>query len=206
MSETRFFGLPLLTRPGRVMTPRAATEQLVAEALERIGTRPARVVDVGTGSGAVAIALASASPDAEVWAIDTSLCAVALAHANVTRHGLGDRVCVRHGNLLDPVPGAIDVVVANLPYLPEADTHRHPDLDGEPWDAVFAAGDGLGPYRRLVAASAERLRGDGALVIQLHRRVLAASRSELEALERELARHSRRAAPALVARLAPATA
>lgn len=91
MGRVSFNGLSLRTAPGRVMTPRPATEQLVAAALERLGERPARVVDVGTGSGALAIAIAAAAPRAEVWATDTSRCAVALARANVRRHGLQDR-------------------------------------------------------------------------------------------------------------------
>jgi release factor glutamine methyltransferase len=203
VSQTSFFGLPLLMHPGSVMTPRAATEQLVAAALRRIGDSPARVVDVGTGSGAIAITLASAASNAEVWATDTSRCAVALARANVRRHGLAHRVHVLHGDLLDRVPGPIDLVVANLPYLPAGEAAHHPDLDDEPHEAVFAAGDGLGPYRRLLATSATRLGDDGALVIQLHRRVLEASRDDLAALRVEL---ERRAPAAPLPRLAHAAA
>ena len=193
-----FFRLPLLTAPGQVMTPRAATEVLVAEALERIGDRPARVVDVGTGSGAIAVAVATAAPRAEVWATDTSRAAVALARANVRLHGLGERVTVLHGDLLDPVPGPLDLVVANLPYVPIADAHAYPDLAGEPESAVFAAGDGLEPYRRLLAACRERLDDDAAVVIQLHRAVLAATLAELPVLEERVERY---APPHLVPRL-----
>jgi release factor glutamine methyltransferase len=185
MDQTSFYGIPLLTAPGRVMTPRAATEQLVVAALERIGDRPTRVVDVGTGSGALAIALASAAPQVIIYATDTSRFAVALARENVRRHGLDERVVVTQGNLLDPVPDPIGLVVANLPYLPEADAARYADLVGEPRTAVFAAGDGLEPYRRLLAACAERLSPTGAVVIQLHRRVLSATREELPRLRAE---------------------
>jgi release factor glutamine methyltransferase len=182
MAYTTFFGLPLVTARGTVMTPRPASEQLVAAALERIGDRPARVVDVGTGTGAIAIAIASAAPAAEVWATDTSPAAVALARANAARHGLDDRVLVRQGNLLEPVPDPIDLVVANLPYLPLFDADRYPDLAVEPESAVFGSGDGLDPYRRLLDACAERLDGDGSVVIQLHRAPLAATVDELWAL------------------------
>jgi release factor glutamine methyltransferase len=170
------------------MTPRRTTEQLVAAALERLPGYPVRVVDVGTGSGAIAIALAAAAPEAEVWATDTSPGAVALARANVRRHRLSGRVHVLDGDLLEPVPDRIDLVVANLPYLPAADAARYPDLAEEPATAVFASGDGLEPYRRLLAACEERLHGGAAVVIQLHRRVLAASRAELPALRARLER------------------
>lgn len=186
MAETTFFGLPLLTAHGSVMNPRAATEELVAAALGRIGERPARVVDVGTGSGAIAIAIASASPSADIWATDTSRYAVALARANVRRHGLRDRVTVRHGDLIEPVPDPIDLVVANLPYLPIGDAAFYPDLGEEPEAAVFAAGDGLEPYRRLLAACNDRLGDDAAVLIQLHRSALAATAAELPALRARL--------------------
>ncbi len=158
MGQVSFHGIPLRTAPGRVMTPRRATEQLVAVALERLSGHPARVVDVGTGSGAIAIALAAAAPEAEVWATDTSPCAVALARANVRRQRLCGRVHVRNGDLLEDVPDEIDLVVANLPYLPATDAALYPDLADEPAAAVFASGDGLEPYRRLLAACEERLR------------------------------------------------
>jgi release factor glutamine methyltransferase len=184
--QISFNGLSFATRPGRVMTPRRASEQLVAAALDHVGSSEARVADVGTGAGAIAVAIAAAAPNVRVFATDTSRCAVVLAHANVRRHGLSDRVTVCHGDLLDPVPGSIDLVVANLPYLPAADAGRYPDLADEPPDAVFASGDGLEPYRRLLSACAERLDDEAAVVIQLHRRVLAATGAELPALRRRL--------------------
>lgn len=186
MHETTFFDLPVLTAPGRVMRPRPASEQLVATALTFLGGKPARVVDVGTGSGAIALAIASAAPAADVWATDTSPDAVAVARANVERHGLSDRVSVRLGSLLDPVPGEIDLVVANLPYLPLADAGLFPELAGEPKEAVFAPGDGLDPYRRLLEACAFRLDAGGAVAIQLHRRVLAASAEGLRGLLQQI--------------------
>jgi release factor glutamine methyltransferase len=186
MHDVRFNGLSLAASPGRVMTPRPATEQLVAAAVDCIGSCPARVVDVGTGTGAIAVAIAEAAPNARVYATDTSPYAVELARTNVRRHGLSERVTVRHGDLLDPVPGPIDLVVANLPYLAAADAGLYPDLAGEPASAVFAPGDGLGPYRRLLAACAERLDDDGSVIIQLHRQALEATVAELPTLQASL--------------------
>src|SRR5262245_62479231 len=99
MHEVTFRGLSLDASPGRVMTPRPATEQLIAAAVDFVGSSPARVVDVGTGSGAIAVAIAQAAPGARVYATDTSPHAVELASVNVRRHGLGDRVSVRRGEI-----------------------------------------------------------------------------------------------------------
>ena len=182
MREVPFCGLRLLTEPGKVMTPRATTEALVDAAVECIGERPAVVADVGTGSGAVAVALAARAPQAQIWATDTSCEAVRLARANVSRHGFGDRVSVVHGDLLEGTPAPLDLVVANLPYVASSLRTARPELADEPPDAVFAEGDGLGPYRRLLDACRGALRPDGLLTIQLHGRVVISGAAELGAL------------------------
>jgi len=170
------------------MTPRPATEQLVERSLARLGTGPARVADVGSGSGAIAVALAVRAPRAEIWAVDVSPQAAELTRANAALHRVAGRVRVVQGDLLEGIPGDLDVIVANLPYLP-ASRHgerRYADLRAEPVAAVFAPGDGLGPYRRLVRASEARLHEQGALVLQYRGAVFEASRAELPALLLEL--------------------
>lgn len=185
MDHVRFSGTQLRTLPGLVMTPRPATEAVVATALARIGDGPARVADVGTGSGAIAIAIARASR-ADVWATDTCGWSVTLARLNAIDAGVDERVHVLEGDLLAPVPGELDLVVANLPYLPFADRALYPDLAAEPPAAVFAEGDGLDPYRRLLAQAEPRLRAGGAVIFQLHREVFVTERAELAATRARL--------------------
>ncbi|TML64025.1 MAG: methyltransferase [Actinobacteria bacterium] len=182
---TTFHGLDLLTAPGLVFTPRQSTEPLVDAALERLDDRAASVADVGTGSGAIAVSLAVARPDLDVWATDTSEAAVELARANAERYGVGSRVHVLHGNLLEPVPRSVDLVVANLPYLPASE--RRPEYDGEPDEAIYAPGDGLGPLRTLVALCADgKLAMPGWVLVQYHRDVLEADCQHLPELRAEL--------------------
>ena len=168
------------------MTPRPRSLALVERVLAHIGDGQAVVADVGTGSGAIALAIAEGAPRAVVWATDLSSAAVALARRNALRSGVGDRVIVRQGDLLDPVTGRLDVVVANLPYLPWRDRARYPELAGEPEHAVYAVGDGLGLLRRLLAAAAGRLTRRGLVVVQLHGDVLAAPAAEIDRLEATL--------------------
>ena len=186
--KTCFYDLSLLTAPGQVFTPRPATGALVDRALERIDGVPMRVADVGTGSGAVAIALAVNRPEVEIWATDTSDAAVELARRNAKLHGVEDRVHVLQGDLLEPLTEPVDLVVANLPYLSEQD--RDPRYDNEPPEAVYAPGDGLDPYRRLLNSCRDgKLETGGMLLIQFHRDALAANCWELEDL-RERLEHS----------------
>src|SRR5437762_4705678 len=182
MGTVMFNGLALVTAPGRVMTPRAPSEQLVATARARLAGRPARVADIGTGSGAIAIAIAIACPNVEVWATDISGAAVALARANVRRHQLERPRLRPPWRPPGTGTGARGLNRRNLPYVAASTAAQHPDLVSEPVAAVFAAGDGLEPYRRLVDAAAIQLADGGALLLQLNRRVVEASRSELPSL------------------------
>lgn len=187
-AEVMFDGVTMLTSPGVVMTPVPTTEALVDWAVEWIGSRSARVADVGTGSGAVAIALALRASGAQIWATDDSEAAVGLARANVVRHGLQGQVNVLLGDLLEPVPGQLDLVVANLPYHSEARLRGHAKslcLD-QPIHAIYAPGDGLGYYRNLLEACRTRLDPGGALAIQLYGCVLAAGRAQLDQLGEEM--------------------
>jgi release factor glutamine methyltransferase len=167
-----FRGLRLGVTPD-VLVPRPETEGLVewAEALLAPLARPV-VADVGTGSGAIACALAMARPDAEVLAIDASLPALAVATANVRRLGLSGQVRLVAGDLLGPlasVAGSVDMIVANLPYLPSALIQDLPREVAafEPRLALDGGADGLGVVRRLVAAAPATLRPGGALLMEI---------------------------------------
>jgi release factor glutamine methyltransferase len=178
--DAAFHGLTFATDPGRVFTPRAATERLVDAALERIGAGPGRVADIGTGSGAIAVTLALRAPNVEVWASDT--CARALEVASLNAERLGAQVHLVHGDLLDGLPRNLDLIVANLPYLaPEVLGY-----EDEPPAAVFSAGDGLDHYRRLIAGAADHLVADGGVLLQFQGDVLEAERSELTWLRSRL--------------------
>jgi release factor glutamine methyltransferase len=177
---TRFHGLTFVTDPGRVFSPRVASERLVDAALERIAGSPARIADVGTGSGAVAITLALRAPQIEVWASDT--CRRALDVASLNADLLGARVHLVHGDLLDGLPRDLDLIVANLPYLAPGT----PGYEDEPPAAVYSSGDGLDHYRRLIAGAGDHLSPAGAVLIQFDGDVLDAERSELPWLVRRL--------------------
>jgi len=199
--EVIFDGVPILVSPGAVMTPVLDTVALVDVAVEWIGSRSVRVADVGTGTGAVAVAVALRAPGARIWATDDSQAAVSLAGANVARHDLQERVHVLLGNLLEPVPDRLDIVLANLPYHAEARS-RGPDETAnrhQPEHAIYAVGDGLHLNRELIRACRTQLVEQGCLALQLYGSVVSAGREELDELLREI---EARAAPGWEARAA----
>jgi release factor glutamine methyltransferase len=132
----------------RVLIPRPETEMLVELALE---LKPDRVLDVGTGSGAIALAVAAELPDCAVTATDTSAVALEVARANAERLGLADRVRFLEGSL--PSDEDFDLVLANLPYVAEADwPSLQPEVtEWEPHEALLAGPDGLDAIRRFLS-------------------------------------------------------
>jgi release factor glutamine methyltransferase len=133
----------------RVLIPRPETELLVELALE---LQPRRVLDIGTGSGAIALAVADELPECEVVATDTSAAALEVARANVERLGLAERVELVEGTLPADV-GEFDLVLANLPYVSEAEWDGlQPEVtEWEPREALLAGPDGLDAIRTLLS-------------------------------------------------------
>jgi release factor glutamine methyltransferase len=149
----------------RVLVPRPETELLVEVALE---LRPRRVLDVGTGSGAVALAVADELPGAEVLATDTSAPALELARENAARLGLAERVAFEHASL--PAGGGeFDLLVANLPYVSEADYRTlQPEIGRyEPREALVAGPTGLEAIERLLGNLAAAPVDAGALALEV---------------------------------------
>src|SRR5205807_2210293 len=107
----------------RAMVPRPETEQLVELLQSRIENRKSRIVDVGTGSGVIALSLAKKFPETEVFAVDVSEDALALARENAARLGLTGRVQLSKGDLLKNISERFDLIVANLPYISMQDRH-----------------------------------------------------------------------------------
>ena len=154
--DAEFYGLSFKVNRD-VLIPRPETEHLVETVIKLArGFERQRIVDVGTGSGAIAVAVALNLPDAEIHATDDSAAALRVARANAKRHGVEARVIFRAGDLLAPVAGKLfDLIVSNPPYVAEADrvSLSVEVRDYEPAQALFAGGDGLEIYRRLIPAA-----------------------------------------------------
>lgn len=178
MGHREFYGIDLLVGVGALI-PRPDTETLVEEALriaaERAG--PITVADVGCGTGAIAIALATRLPDASVYAIDLYAPALEIARRNLERHGLADRVLLLQGDLLAPLPGPVDLIASNLPYVRSDEL---PTLDPEvrlyePREALDGGEDGLDLIRRLLASAPAHLQPGGMLLAEMDPRQIASA-------------------------------
>ncbi|KJS68497.1 MAG: SAM-dependent methyltransferase [Peptococcaceae bacterium BICA1-7] len=180
IGSKEFMGLEFAVSPA-VLIPRPETEMMVEKAVEllkgvSIPVRAGQVIaDVGTGSGAVAVSIAVLFQGVRVYAVDISGKALEVSRQNAATHGVGDRVQFLEGNLLDPlaeiigVEGRLDLVTANLPYIPSADIpFLMADVrEHEPRLALDGGEDGLEQYRRLVPRAGELLSDGGYLLMEI---------------------------------------
>jgi release factor glutamine methyltransferase len=179
-----FLGLRVAVVPG-VFVPRRRTEALALEARRLLAARGpdqrdrdgrAVVVDVCCGSGALGLAVVVAV-DVELHAADVDPAAAACARGNLAAVG----GVVHEGDLLDALPhrlrGRVDVLLANVPYVPSAAVGLLPAeaRDHEPRTALDGGPDGLDVLRRLAAAVPGWLRPGGHVLTETSDRQAAAA-------------------------------
>ena len=168
-----FYGVNLLVNPN-VLIPRPETEGLVEHALFMalmgMETPDLVIADIGTGTGAIAVNLALHLPAARIYALDNADNVLDVAAYNIRAHNVADRITLAKGDLLDPLPEPVDLILANLPYLP---TDRiptlAPEIRWEPTAALDGGPDGLDLIRRLLhqAQAPDKLKPHGILILEL---------------------------------------
>ncbi len=167
LGRREFYGRDFLVGPD-VLVPRPETELLVEQTLAAARGHPSpRIAEVGTGSGAVAISLALELSSATVYATDLSPQALEIAAANCRLHNVTKRVVLLAGDLLDPVPVGVDIVVANLPYVATPDLPSAGPVSREPRLALDGGRDGLDHVRRLCHQVKQRLPTGGRLLLEI---------------------------------------
>jgi release factor glutamine methyltransferase len=178
-----FAGRRILVEPG-VFVPRRRTERLARAAVDAASAvaRPV-VVDLCCGSGAIGAVVADEVPDAAVHAADVDPVAVACAARNLGTRG----VAVHRGDLLAALPddlrGRIDVLVANVPYVPRAGLDLLPPEARlhEPAATRDGGEDGLDVLRRVAGDSGSWLAPAGVVLLEVADAQAAAALEALSA-------------------------
>jgi release factor glutamine methyltransferase len=178
-----FCGRRIVVRPG-VFVPRRRTEWLAARATalaDRVTGRRPVVLDLCCGAGAVAVAV-GAAVDAEVHAADIEPAAVECARLNLEGRGQ-----VYEGDLFEPLPARlrrrVDVLVANVPYVPTGEIELLPAEARvhEPRVTLDGGADGLDVARRVAAGAPAWLAPGGSLLIETTERQVPAAIALFEA-------------------------
>ncbi len=175
IGKKEFYGLTF-TVTNAVLIPRPETELLVDSVLAWIKQQQMpengwHIADIGTGSGAIAVSFACHLPDATIFATDVSTRALQIAKKNAQRHHVLGKIHFSKDQLM-PLPsgftltkngpkqlqenknvfGMIDIVVANLPYIPTSHINAlTPEVsEHEPRLALDGGIDGFVLYRKLL--------------------------------------------------------
>jgi release factor glutamine methyltransferase len=176
LGQQEFYGLDFVV-DRRVLIPRPETEMLVETALAICHAHLDRgqiplLADIGTGSGAIPISIAVSEPHLPlIYATDISSDALAVARVNSQHHNVTGRIQFLQGDLLSPLPEAVDLLLANLPYV---GTSEQKDmlpnvLNYEPHLALFSGYEGLDLLEQLLqqAARSDKLRARADLLLEI---------------------------------------
>ena len=177
LGHQEFFGLDFKLTPD-VLIPRPETELLVQNAIAWMKGDGQRrtVADVGTGSGCIAVSIAVQITDARVLATDISLPALRVARENARKLGVADRIEFVECDILPPhsqrlsTEQHLDLVCANLPYIPTAELHALPVFGREPSLALDGGADGLDPFRRFFSLAPDWMASGGLMLLEIEAR------------------------------------
>ncbi len=184
-----FYGLDFYV-DNRVLIPRPETELLVEEAVKFTGTHSVTTIaDIGAGSGAVAVSLAVSLsfpsppeipgrkdkaiqyPDSfsqiRIYATDISASALEVTRINCRKHGVAERVILLRGDLLEPLPEPLDILIANLPYVSESDMAGMPSAKFEPEPALNGGKSGLEKISRFCNQLKDKVKPGGCVLLEV---------------------------------------
>jgi release factor glutamine methyltransferase len=168
--QREFWSREFLVTPDTLI-PRPETELLIEIALHHAATCPAsplRIADLGTGSGAIAVTLALELPLAQIYAVDISVAALAIARQNAENLGARNALFLE-GNWLQPLAdqAPFDLIVSNPPYVATNDGHlSRGDIRFEPPGALASGADGLDDIRHIIANAQSALKSGGWLLLE----------------------------------------
>lgn len=174
LGRREFWSMEFAISPD-TLDPRADSETLISAALGLIADRNGRlrILDIGAGSGCLLLALLSELPGARGVGVDVSQAALDVARANAERHALGGRAqfvaCdVRTKGWARQAGAPFDLVIANPPYIPDAEIAAlAPEVSWfDPRIALSGGADGLDFYRMITISLPELLGPGGSAVLE----------------------------------------
>ncbi|MEW6479179.1 MAG: 50S ribosomal protein L3 N(5)-glutamine methyltransferase [Pseudomonadota bacterium] len=154
----------------RVIVPRSFIAELIAEGGFDAWLSPdtRHVLDLCTGNGSLAVLAAMAWPEIRVTGADISPDALAVAHKNVARHGLQDRITLLESDGLARCPGPWDLILCNPPYVNAGSMAALPaEYRAEPEIALAGGDDGMDFVRNLFWDAPSRMSDDAVMVLEI---------------------------------------
>ncbi|HUD05665.1 MAG TPA: HemK/PrmC family methyltransferase [Candidatus Saccharimonadales bacterium] len=144
--KSYFYGREFIVN-NHTLVPRPESETMIDLAKQlTLLTKSSRVADIGCGSGCLGITLTLELPNIKIDLYDIDKVCIATSKENA--EFLGAKAKYYLNDLLKDVDYSYDLILANLPYVPNTHTINK-DAMNEPKHAIFGGPDGLSLYRRL---------------------------------------------------------
>jgi len=173
LGHCEFFGTDFYV-DCHTLIPRPETELLVEKAVEFAQHifhpgKQITIADIGTGCGAIVVSLALALPQAKIYATDISASALRVAEINCQRHAVNSQVELLQGNLLEPLPQPVDMVIANLPYIKNYEfKDLSPEIRNfEPKIALAGGKNGLDKIQQMLEQMPRKLNYRACLLLEI---------------------------------------
>lgn len=168
LGRWEFYGFELIVTPDTLI-PRPETELLIEYALSWLEKNPAHrfAADVGTGSGCITVALAAHVHDINFISSDISFAALKIARQNLGNHKVEKQVDLVQADLLAPFQKPLDLICANLPYIPTQTLKTLKIYGREPSLALDGGSQGLDLIQKLLLQSQDRLSRGGLLLMEI---------------------------------------
>lgn len=167
-----FYNMELMVN-NAVLIPRPETEELVQWILEEQPQRSqASMLDIGTGSGCIPIAIKKNWPAADVFGLDVSADALAVAQQNATTQQTP--IQWLQASILEPAQWpaqSFDIIVSNPPYIPQQESQQLDKnvTDWEPHLALFVPDNNpLLFYNAIADFAKTHLQPGGSLYFECH--------------------------------------
>lgn len=154
----------------RAIVPRSLIAELIADGGfdDWLGDHTHKVLDLCTGNGSLAVLAAMAWPDVQVTGADISPDALAVAHINVEKHHLKERIQLQVSDGLVDVPGPWDLILCNPPYVNSKSMAQLPaEYRAEPVLALAGGSDGMDFIRQLLKDAPACMTEHAVLVLEI---------------------------------------
>lgn len=163
-----FYGRKFLVNKN-VLIPRPETENLVSQVLNFARNKKLVVVDIGTGSGCIGITLALENPKLDVTISDIDDKALEVARKNAKLFGVDKKIKIIRSNLLEKIKPGVDIVVANLPYIPQENWEKLPKeiKEFEPRIALDSGESKTKLYDKLFSQKEGKLNKNGKIFFEI---------------------------------------
>jgi release factor glutamine methyltransferase len=151
------------------LIPRPETEGLVEIAVRWLEDHSGRrtCLDLGTGSGCIAVTLAKKIPDLNLLATDRSYPALLVARKNALHHKTEKQIKFLAANLLSGIRTKVDLLIANLPYIPTEKLKSLRVYNTEPHLALDGGADGLSSIRGVLEKAPGIMNPGGLILLEI---------------------------------------